>query len=49
MITGTISLGETRGFHLVATYLPAEGVVLAQLAVNGKELKFWLCRQCWHV
>ncbi len=36
-ITGTIPLGKTRGIHLVAAYLPEEGVVLAQLAVEGKE------------
>ena len=36
-ITGTIPLGKTRGVHLVAAYLPAEGVVLAQLAVDCKE------------
>jgi predicted transposase YbfD/YdcC len=36
-ITGTIPLGKTRGVHLVAAYLPQEGVVLAQLAVDCKE------------
>lgn len=36
-ITGTILLGKTRGVHLVAAYLPEEGVVLAQLAVECKE------------
>jgi len=36
-ITGTIPLGKTRGVHLVAAYLPEEGVVLAQLAVDCKE------------
>lgn len=36
-ITGTIPLGKTRGIHLVAAYLPEEGVVLAQLAVDCKE------------
>jgi predicted transposase YbfD/YdcC len=35
-ITGTIPLGKTRGVHLVAAYLPEEGVVLAQLAVDCK-------------
>jgi predicted transposase YbfD/YdcC len=36
-ITGTIPLGRTRGVHLVAAYLPEQGVVLAQLAVESKE------------
>ncbi len=36
-ITGTIPLGKTRGVHLVAAYVPEEGVVLAQLAVDCKE------------
>jgi predicted transposase YbfD/YdcC len=35
-ITGTIPLGKTRGVHLVAAFLPEEGVVLAQLAVDCK-------------
>jgi predicted transposase YbfD/YdcC len=35
-IRGTIPLGQTRGIHLVAVYLPAEGVVLAQVAVDQK-------------
>ncbi len=36
-ITGTIPLGKSRGIHLVAAYLPEEGIVLAQLAVDCKE------------
>lgn len=35
-IRGTIPLGATHGVHLVAAYLPQTGVVLAQLAVDGK-------------
>lgn len=34
-LKGTIPLGETQGVHLLAAYLPAEGVVLAQVQVNG--------------
>src|SRR5919202_1235291 len=34
---GTIPLAETQGVHLVAAYLPEQGVVLAQLAVDRKE------------
>lgn len=35
-LQGTIPLGETRGVHLLATYLPQQGVVLAQMRVNEK-------------
>jgi len=35
-LTGTIPLGQTQGVHLVAAYLPAAGVVVAQLAVPDK-------------
>ncbi len=36
---GTIPLGQTSGVYLVAAYLPGEGVILAQLAVEHKENK----------
>jgi predicted transposase YbfD/YdcC len=36
-LRGTIPQGQTRGVHLVAAYLPATGVVLAQVAVERKE------------
>jgi predicted transposase YbfD/YdcC len=36
-LRGTIPLGQTHGVHLVAAYLPEQGVVLAQLAVEQKE------------
>lgn len=32
---GTIPLGETQGVHLLAAYLPGEGVILAQVQVTG--------------
>lgn len=35
-LRGTIPAGQTKGVHLVAAYLPAQGVVLAQLAVPEK-------------
>jgi predicted transposase YbfD/YdcC len=35
-LRGTIPLGETRGVHLLAAYLPEQGVVLAQMRVNEK-------------
>ena len=35
-VRGTMPLGATQGVHLVAAYLPQTGVVLAQLAVDGK-------------
>lgn len=33
---GTIPTGESNGLHLLAAYLPEEGVVLAQVAVETK-------------
>jgi len=33
---GTIPTGESSGVHLLAAYLPEEGVVLAQVAVEAK-------------
>lgn len=36
-LRGTIALGETQGYHLLAAYLPGRGVVLMQLAVDRKE------------
>lgn len=35
-VRGTISAANPRGEHLLAAYLPAEGVVLMQVAVGGK-------------
>lgn len=34
---GTVPKGSTRGVHLLAAYLPAEGVVLKQVEVGEKE------------
>lgn len=34
---GTIPKGTTQGVHLLAAYLPAEGIVLKQIAVGNKE------------
>jgi predicted transposase YbfD/YdcC len=36
-IRSTIPLGETRGTHLLAVYLPEEGLVLMQMEVDQKE------------
>jgi predicted transposase YbfD/YdcC len=36
-LRGTIPSGKTRGVHLLAAYLPEEGVVLAQVEVDKKE------------
>ena len=36
-IRGTIPRGSTRGVHLLAAYVPLEGVVLLQVAVERKE------------
>ncbi len=35
-LRGTIPLGKTRGVHLLAVYLPTQGVVLAQMQVDEK-------------
>jgi predicted transposase YbfD/YdcC len=35
-VRGTIPAGSTQGLHLMAAYLPQQGVVLAQLAVDTK-------------
>lgn len=35
-LRGTIALGESRGLHLLAAYLPGAGVVLVQVAVEVK-------------
>lgn len=37
VMRGTIPSGETQGVHLLAAYLPAEGLVLMQVAVGNKE------------
>ncbi len=41
-LRGTIPLGETEGVHLLAVYLPQQGVVLAQMNVahKGREITF---------
>jgi predicted transposase YbfD/YdcC len=36
-LRGTIAAGQTRGQHLLAAYLPAEGWVLFQVEVDGHE------------
>ena len=36
-LRGTIPAGQTRGVHLLAAYLPAEGWALAQVEVAAKE------------
>ena len=36
-LRGSIPAGRTRGVHLMAAYVPREGVVLAQIEVDGKE------------
>jgi predicted transposase YbfD/YdcC len=36
-LRGTIPAGTTRGVHLLAAYLPEQGVVLIEVAVEGKE------------
>ncbi len=36
-LRGTIPKGQTQGVHLLAAYLPSEGIVLMQLAIAKKE------------
>lgn len=36
-LRGTLSAGQTHGVHLLAVYLPGEGLVLAQVEVASKE------------
>lgn len=36
-LRGTIPAGQTQGLHLLAAYLPDEGIVLMQMAVSSKE------------
>jgi predicted transposase YbfD/YdcC len=36
-LRGTIPAGQRQGVHLLAAYLPAEGIVLLQVAVEAKE------------
>ena len=36
-IRSTVPLGETRGLHLLAVYLPEEGLVLMQMEVSPEE------------
>ncbi len=36
-LRGTIPKGKTKGVHLLAAYLPEEGIVLMQVAVDTKE------------
>jgi predicted transposase YbfD/YdcC len=36
-VRGTIAAGETKGVHLLAVYVPGQGLVIAQVAVGVKE------------
>lgn len=36
-VRGSIPRGETKGVHLLAVYVPEQGLVLAQVAVGAKE------------
>jgi len=36
-LRGTIPAGMTHGVHLLAAYLPAQGITLIEVAVDGKE------------
>lgn len=36
-LRGTLAAGQTRGVHLLAMYVPGEGIVLAEVVVTSKE------------
>ena len=36
-LRGTIPLGQSQGVHLLAAFVPRQGLVLMQIAVDGKE------------
>jgi predicted transposase YbfD/YdcC len=36
-LRGTIPRGQSQGVHLLAAYIPEEGIVLAQVAIGAKE------------
>lgn len=44
-LRGTIPAGMTRGVHLLAAYLPAQGIVLVEVAVDGKENEIVTARE----
>jgi predicted transposase YbfD/YdcC len=47
-LRGTLAVGETRGVHLLAAYLPEEGVVLAQVEVDKKENEITVAPKLLH-
>jgi predicted transposase YbfD/YdcC len=47
-VRGTIAPGSTRGEHLLAAYLPQEGVVLLQVAAGDKENEISVAPQLLH-
>jgi hypothetical protein len=44
-LRGTIPAGMTRGVHLLAAYLPEHGIVLVEVAVDGKENEIIAARE----
>jgi predicted transposase YbfD/YdcC len=44
-VRGTIPAGMTRGVHLLAAYLPQQGIVLVEVAVEGKENEIVTARE----
>ena len=44
-LRGTIPAGTTRGVHLLAAYLPGQGVALVEVAVAGKENEIVTAKQ----
>ena len=44
-LRGTIPAGMTRGVHLLAAYLPEQGIVLVEVVVDGKENEIVTAKQ----
>jgi predicted transposase YbfD/YdcC len=44
-LRGTIPAGMTHGVHLLAAYLPAQGIALVEVAVDGKENEIVTAKQ----
>ena len=43
---GTIPTGQSQGVHLLAAYLPAEGIVLCKSRCRTRKMKLWLPHNC---
>jgi hypothetical protein len=46
-LRGTIPAGQSQGVHLMAAYLPKQGVVLMQMEVGEKTNEITVARHPW--